>query len=170
MSKVEKKSGHLALLRFGKRNQSLLNFFNTHGERRLGQDTQARRHFTPKRQLVSRPNARRHVFKNEPFAQDHYSSVAPKSKYFATAKKLSRRTPDNCRRTIPGPPWLRRILRIQHLGQLLQTARVRRCIGNGRCVLGLVTSGMGSKAPRWIAVRNVSDSQIKARGYAQGTG
>ena len=37
MSQVEKKSGHLALLRLGKRNQSLLNFFNAHGERILGQ-------------------------------------------------------------------------------------------------------------------------------------
>ena len=37
MSQVEKKSGHLALLYLGKRNQSLLNFFNTHGERILGQ-------------------------------------------------------------------------------------------------------------------------------------
>jgi hypothetical protein len=32
MSQVEKKSGHLALLRLGKRNQSLLNFFNAHGK------------------------------------------------------------------------------------------------------------------------------------------
>ncbi len=36
MSEVEKKSGYLALLRFGERNQSLLNFFNAHGEMILG--------------------------------------------------------------------------------------------------------------------------------------
>ena len=37
MSKVEKKSSHLALLRLGKSNQSLLNLFNAHGEMILGQ-------------------------------------------------------------------------------------------------------------------------------------
>ena len=31
-------------------------------------------------------------------------------------------------------------------------------------MLGLVASRMGTKAPRWIAVRNVSDPQIKAEG------
>jgi hypothetical protein len=34
----------------------------------------------------------------------------------------------------------------------------------GGAVLGLVASRMGSKTPRWIAVRNVSDPQIKAEG------
>jgi hypothetical protein len=31
-------------------------------------------------------------------------------------------------------------------------------------VLGLVVSEMGRSAPRWLAVRNVSDPQIKADG------
>jgi hypothetical protein len=34
----------------------------------------------------------------------------------------------------------------------------------GDAVLGLVCSELGSKAPRWLAVRNVSDPQIKAEG------
>ena len=34
----------------------------------------------------------------------------------------------------------------------------------GDAVLGLVASRMGSKAPRWLAIRNVSDPQIKAEG------
>ena len=34
----------------------------------------------------------------------------------------------------------------------------------GDAVLGLVASRMGDKAPRWVAVRNVSDPQIKAEG------
>jgi len=34
----------------------------------------------------------------------------------------------------------------------------------GDAVLGLVAAEMGAKAPRWIAVRNVSDPQIKADG------
>jgi hypothetical protein len=51
MSQVEKKSGHLALLRLGKRNQSLLNSSTLTGKGYSGNDTQARRHSTPKRQL-----------------------------------------------------------------------------------------------------------------------
>ena len=34
----------------------------------------------------------------------------------------------------------------------------------GDAVLGLVASRMGDKAPRWLAIRNVSDPQIKAEG------
>jgi hypothetical protein len=34
----------------------------------------------------------------------------------------------------------------------------------GDAVLGMVAQGMGSGAPRWVAVRNVSDPQIKADG------
>jgi hypothetical protein len=34
----------------------------------------------------------------------------------------------------------------------------------GDAVLGLVAGEMGSQAPRWLAVRNVSDPQIKAEG------
>jgi hypothetical protein len=34
----------------------------------------------------------------------------------------------------------------------------------GDAVLGLVCSDMGTAAPRWAAVRNVSDPQIKADG------
>lgn len=32
----------------------------------------------------------------------------------------------------------------------------------GDAILGLVTKQMGNKAPRWLAIRNVSDPQIKA--------
>ena len=34
----------------------------------------------------------------------------------------------------------------------------------GDAVLGLVAQEMGANAPRWVAVRNVSDPQIKAQG------
>ncbi len=34
----------------------------------------------------------------------------------------------------------------------------------GDAVLGLVASTMGASAPRWLAIRNVSDPQIKADG------
>ncbi len=38
------------------------------------------------------------------------------------------------------------------------------CSEMGDAVLGLVTSELGAAAPRWVAVRNVSDPQIKAAG------
>lgn len=34
----------------------------------------------------------------------------------------------------------------------------------GDAILGLVAQEMGDKAPRWLAIRNVSDPQIKAEG------
>ena len=34
----------------------------------------------------------------------------------------------------------------------------------GDAVLGLVAEDMGASAPRWLAIRNVSDPQIKADG------
>jgi hypothetical protein len=34
----------------------------------------------------------------------------------------------------------------------------------GDAVLGMVATDMGAGAPRWVAVRNVSDPQIKADG------
>lgn len=34
----------------------------------------------------------------------------------------------------------------------------------GDAILGLVASEMGTSAPRWLAIRNVSDPQIKAEG------
>jgi len=34
----------------------------------------------------------------------------------------------------------------------------------GDAILGLVSRQMGAAAPRWVAVRNVSDPQIKAEG------
>ena len=36
--------------------------------------------------------------------------------------------------------------------------------GRGDAILGLVASPMEGAAPRWVAVRNVSDPQIKAEG------
>ena len=34
----------------------------------------------------------------------------------------------------------------------------------GDAILGLVAADMGESAPRWLAIRNVSDPQIKAEG------
>jgi len=117
-------------------------------------------------------------FKTEPFAQDHFSSSAPKTGHFASARTLfkaneARLPPDNTR-----PPKIVKVaasdlaasvvttdffgfdtsddhFHLQGLGDVSEM---------GDAVLGLVAQDMGASAPRWLAVRNVSDPQIKADG------
>jgi len=117
-------------------------------------------------------------FKREPFAQAHYASAAAKAKYFRTAQSLFKTNAgqlpkDNTR--LPkviqvGPDALSSCVvttdffgfdtsdnhyKLQGLGDLSEM---------GDAVLGLVSQRMGSSAPRWLAIRNVSDPQIKAEG------
>jgi nucleoside phosphorylase len=117
-------------------------------------------------------------FKSEPFHAAHYSSVAPKAKYFSTAKTLFKANAaqlpkDNARapKIVKVPPsglaasvvttdffgfdTSDNHYRLQGLGDVSEM---------GDAVLGLVASELGAKAPRWLAVRNVSDPQIKAEG------
>jgi purine-nucleoside phosphorylase len=117
-------------------------------------------------------------FKKQPFAQDHYSSAAAKKTKFAVAKTLfkanSGQLPkDNTRapKIVPvGPKALSASVvttdffgfdtsdnhfKLQGLGDVSEM---------GDAILGLVAKDMGAKAPRWLAIRNVSDPQIKAEG------
>jgi nucleoside phosphorylase len=117
-------------------------------------------------------------FKKEPFAAGHYASTAPRTQHLAAARKLFKANAaqlpvDNTR--------LPNIVRVAaralassvvttdffgfdtsddhyHLQGLGYVSEM------GDAVLGLVCSEMGAKAPRWIAVRNVSDPEIKADG------
>jgi hypothetical protein len=116
-------------------------------------------------------------FKNEPFHADHYSSAAAKTKFFATAKPLFKTNAgqlpkDNTRApniVLSAPAALKSSVvttdffgfdtsddhfKLQGLGDVSE-------MGDG--VLGLVVSKMSDK-PRWLAIRNVSDPQIKAEG------
>ena len=116
-------------------------------------------------------------FKKEPFALSHFSSASPKSTHLTTAKTLfkansGRLPPDNTR-----APKIVRVspsalassvvttdffgfdtsddhFKLQGLGDVSEM---------GDAVLGLVASQM-PKPPLWVAVRNVSDPQIKAEG------
>jgi hypothetical protein len=115
-------------------------------------------------------------FKREPFHDAHFRSGAPNSKYFARAKALFKANagqlpPENTRppkivrsRGLPssvlttdffGFDTSNNFFGLQHLGDVSEM---------GDAVLGLVASQMDTKAPRWVAVRNVSDPQIKAAG------
>jgi purine-nucleoside phosphorylase len=117
-------------------------------------------------------------FKKQPFAQAHFSSVAAKSTKFAQAKKLfkansARLPPANTRqpkivKVAPGDLKSSVLttdffgfdtsndhFKLQGLGDVSEM---------GDAILGLVASGMGDSAPRYLAIRNVSDPQIKAEG------
>ena len=117
-------------------------------------------------------------FKSEPFHDAHYSSNAPKTKYLATAKTLFKANSGQLPKENTRPPNIVRVTPTAlassvmttdffgfdtsdnhyHLQGLADVSEM------GDAVLGLVASRMGDKAPRWVAVRNVSDPQIKAEG------
>jgi hypothetical protein len=120
-------------------------------------------------------------FKNEPFHNASYSSVKPNGKLFAQAKKLFKANSDqlpkdNTRmpQIVPTPlgdlggcvvttdffgfDTSDNHFKLQGLGHVSEM---------GDAVLGLVASQLkeaGKTVPRWVAVRNVSDPQIKAEG------
>jgi hypothetical protein len=118
--------------------------------------------------------------KNAPFGAASYHNGAAQPKYFAEAKRLFKANagqlpPENTR-----PPRIVRVspsalsssivttdffgfdtsndyYKLQGLGDLSEM---------GDAVLGMVAKEMEPKARRWIAVRNVSDPQIKADGLS----
>jgi len=119
-------------------------------------------------------------FKKEPFGQSHYSSTAAKTKFFATAKSLFKTNADQLPKdnkrlpkiAVVGPAVLKSSVvttdffgfdtsdnhfKLKGLGDVSEM---------GDAVLGLVVSKMQNK-PRWLAIRNVSDPQIKAEGTLQ---
>jgi hypothetical protein len=114
--------------------------------------------------------------KNEPFDQAVYRDSAPITKYLATAKKLFKANADQLPKDNIRPPRIvlskkttssvlttdffgfdtsNNYYRLQGLGSVSEM---------GDAVLGLVAKKMGANASRWVAVRNVSDPQIKAQG------
>jgi nucleoside phosphorylase len=120
-------------------------------------------------------------FKKEPFALAHYSSVPAKTKYFRTAQSLFKANAAQLPKDNKRPPKIIQVgptalkssvvttdffgfdtsdnhYKLQGLGDLSEM---------GDAVLGLVVSQMRQNKPRWLAVRNVSDPQIKAEGTLQ---
>jgi nucleoside phosphorylase len=117
-------------------------------------------------------------FKKEPFAKAHYESVKANAAHFRTAKALFKVNAGQLPKDNTRPPKIFHIsptavdssvvttdffgfdtsddhYQLQGLGDVCEM---------GDAVLGLVASRMGDKAPRWLAIRNVSDPQIKAEG------
>lgn len=117
-------------------------------------------------------------FKKQKFAQASYASAAAQTTHFATARSLFKANAaqlpkDNSRlpkiiRAAPkavasavvttdffGFDTSDNHYRLQGLGAVSEM---------GDAVLGLVAAELGGSAPRWLAIRNVSDPQIKADG------
>jgi nucleoside phosphorylase len=115
-------------------------------------------------------------FKKETFAKANYTSSAPNPEYFATAKLLFKANSAQLPKDNSRPPKIVRVplngldssvvttdffgfdtsnnhFGLQGLGDVCEM---------GDAVLGLVASDLGTSAPRWLAIRNVSDPQIKA--------
>ena len=114
--------------------------------------------------------------KSEPFHDAHYQNGAPKIKYLAKAKTLFKANAGQLPKENTRPPKIvlsgglsSSVLSTDFFGfDTSDNHYGLRNLGSvsemGDAVLGLVTSQMGTRAPRWVAVRNVSDPQIKAQG------
>ena len=120
----------------------------------------------------------RQKFKKQPFALAHYTSAAPSKKHLTTARSLFKANAaqlpkENTRQprifTVPLAGIDQSVVTTDFFGfdtsndhyQLQGLGDVSEM---GDAILGLVGSEMASAAPRWLAVRNVSDPQIKADG------
>jgi nucleoside phosphorylase len=114
--------------------------------------------------------------KNQPYHDAEYQDAAPAAKYLAQAKTLFKANSDQLPKDNTRPPVITKagdvksavlttdffgfdtsndFYKLQDMGSVSEM---------GDAVLGLVASKMGSKAPEWVAVRNVSDPQIKSEG------
>jgi purine-nucleoside phosphorylase len=114
-----------------------------------------------------------------PFHDAHYKDGAIKPKYLAQAKTLFKANAGQLPKDNTRSP---KILRSSVLTSAVLTTDffgfdtsdnhyglkgMGAVSEMGDAVLGLVAQNMGSSAPRWVAVRNVSDPQIKAEGTLQ---
>jgi hypothetical protein len=118
--------------------------------------------------------------KRYPFGLSHYVSATPKTTHFAMAKALFKPNSGQLPKDNSRPPKIVRVARTALASSVVTTDFFGFDTSNdhyhlqglgdvsemGDAVLGLVTEGMGTQAPRWLAVRNVSDPQIKADGLS----
>jgi purine-nucleoside phosphorylase len=117
-------------------------------------------------------------FKKEPFAQAHYATVAGNTAQFATAQSLfkvnaGQLPKDNTRLpkivTVTPDALTSAVVTTDFFGfdtsdNHYKLQGLGDCSEMGDAILGLVASQIGAQAPRWLAIRNVSDPQIKADG------
>ncbi len=120
-------------------------------------------------------------FKNKPFAKAHYSSKAANTKYFAAAKKLFAANAAQLPKDNKRSPKILRVGPTQLTSSVVTTdffgfdtsdnryklQGLGRVSEMGDAILGLVAQQLGDAAPNWLAIRNVSDPQIDAKGRTE---
>ncbi|MGA0603267.1 hypothetical protein ACO2Q3_21345 [Caulobacter sp. KR2-114] len=117
-------------------------------------------------------------FKHEPWAQAEYSNAAADTSRFAQAQQLFAANAGQLPKTNPRAP----VIHVDAPGALAGSVVTTDFFGfdtsddhyrlqglggvseMGDAVLGLVAQQIGPTAPPWLAIRNVSDPQIKAEG------
>jgi nucleoside phosphorylase len=113
-------------------------------------------------------------------ATEVFSTSPVASTHFATAKKLFEANAGQLPKDNPRKPRIIRTGRTQLRSSVVTTDFFGFDTSNnhynlqglgavsemGDAVLGLVAQDLGNRAPRWVAVRNVSDPQIKADGLS----
>jgi hypothetical protein len=114
--------------------------------------------------------------KKPPYATASFQDVPPPRKYLARATKLFKENAGQLPKDNSRPPKITvskklpaAVLSTDFFGFDTSDNRYGlKGLGSvsemGDAVLGLVASRMGASAPPWVAVRNVSDPQIKAEG------
>jgi Phosphorylase superfamily len=114
--------------------------------------------------------------KKPPYGSAHFEDGAPSRKYFPEAKRLFKANSDQLPKTNTRPPKVSvstqlstAVLTTDFFGfDTSENFYGLKGLGAvsemGDAVLGLVMRRLGAKAPAWVAVRNVSDPQIKAEG------
>lgn len=115
---------------------------------------------------------------NKLIAKEHYSSVSVSAKFLPQAKKLFKANAAQLPKDNTRPPKIVRVgprslsasvVTTDFFGFDISDNHYKlRGLGDvcemGDAVLGLVAQRMGAAPLRWVAVRNVSDPQIKAEG------
>ncbi len=117
-------------------------------------------------------------FKSLPFGKDNYSSQKAKTAHFATAESLfaanAKQLPKDNKRApkifVAAPQELAAsvvttdFFGIDTTDNHFNLKGLGRACEMGDAILGKIAKDMGGAAPRWLAIRNVSDPEIKSDG------
>lgn len=116
--------------------------------------------------------------KGEPFHDASYHDAAPKTKYFTKVKALFKANSAQLPKDNKRPPRIdiskdvkSTVLTTDFFGfdtsdDYYKLKGLGAVSEMGDAVLGLAMTAMGTGSPRWVAVRNVSDPQIKSDGMS----
>jgi hypothetical protein len=117
-----------------------------------------------------------HWLTKPPYAHASFKDGSPARKYLATAKQLFKANAAQLPKTNKRPPKITVGTNLPHCvlttdffgfdtsNNYYQLKGKGAVCEMGDAILGLVASRLGKRAPAWVAVRNVSDPQIKAEG------